>query len=90
MLDYQKIVSQIRLESIGVEKPSKNLRLMQKAADAILELTERNFGEWREVYPDGISLIMTGEEVIYACSVCDWKYPDKSIFCPHCGAQLER
>ena len=38
MRDYNKLVSEIRMATIGVEKPSSRLLLMQLAADAIEEL----------------------------------------------------
>ena len=41
MRDYNKLVSEIRMATIGVEKPSSRLLLMQLAADAIEELLKR-------------------------------------------------
>ena len=38
MRDYNKLISEIRMATIGVEKPSSRLLLMQLAADAIEEL----------------------------------------------------
>ena len=42
------------------------------------------------VWWPGISLIMTGEEMLYRCSNCDAKYADVEgyKFCPKCGADM--
>lgn len=47
-------------------------------------------GRWEEWWP-GISLIMTGEEMLYRCSACDAKYPDVEGYrhCPNCGAKMD-
>lgn len=47
-------------------------------------------GRWEQWWP-GISLIMTGEEMLYRCSVCDAKYADVEghVFCPNCGARMD-
>ena len=47
-------------------------------------------GRWEEWWP-GISLIMTGEEMLYRCSCCDAKYPDVEAYryCPHCGNPMD-
>ena len=47
-------------------------------------------GRWEEWWP-GISLIMTGEEMLYRCSACDAKYADVDgyKFCPNCGAKMD-
>ena len=52
-------------------------------------LLEGTDGRWEEWWP-GISLIMTGEEMLYRCSACDAKYPDVENynFCPRCGAKM--
>ena len=47
-------------------------------------------GEWVEWYPPK-HMIMTGEELLYRCSVCDAKYSDVEGYrhCPHCGAKMD-
>ena len=47
-------------------------------------------GRWEDWWP-GITLIMTGEEILYRCSVCDAKYPDVQgyKYCPNCGAKMD-
>ena len=47
-------------------------------------------GRWKEWWP-GISLIMTGEEMLYRCSACDAKYADIDgyKYCPNCGAKMD-
>lgn len=47
-------------------------------------------GRWEEWWP-GISLIMTGEELLYRCSACGAKYADIEgyKYCPHCGAKMD-
>ena len=56
-----------------------------------VELTEVKHGRWIEWYPQK-HMIMTGEEMIYRCSVCDAKYSDTEgyRYCPHCGACMDR
>lgn len=51
---------------------------------------EGHHGRWEEWWP-GISLIMTGEEMLYRCSACDAKYPDVENYkyCPNCGAKMD-
>ena len=46
-------------------------------------------GEWVEWWPPK-HMILTGEEMLYRCSVCDAKYPSKENmrFCPYCGAKM--
>lgn len=48
-------------------------------------------GRWEEWWPGDIALIMTGEEMLYRCSVCDAKYPDVEAYryCPHCGNPMD-
>ena len=47
-------------------------------------------GKWEEWYPPK-HMILTGEEMLYRCSVCTAKYPDVAgyNYCPHCGARME-
>ena len=47
-------------------------------------------GEWVEWYPLK-HMIMTGEELLYCCSVCDAKYSDVEGYrhCPYCGARMD-
>ena len=47
-------------------------------------------GQWEEWWP-GISLIMTGEEMLHRCSACDAKYADIEgyNYCPNCGAKMD-
>ena len=47
-------------------------------------------GEWVEWWPPK-HMILTGEEMLYRCSVCDAKYSDKENmrFCPWCGAKMD-
>lgn len=47
-------------------------------------------GMWSEWWPPAHT-IMTGEEMLYRCSVCDAKYADVEGFryCPYCGANME-
>lgn len=46
---------------------------------------------WEEWFPGDCALIMTGEEMLYRCPVCDAKYPDVEgfKFCPHCAAKMD-
>lgn len=48
-------------------------------------------GSWEEWWPGDCALIMTGEEKLYRCSICDAKYPDVEgfNFCPHCGNPMD-
>lgn len=56
-----------------------------------VEAVEVVRGRWEEWWPGDCALIMTGEEKLYRCSVCDAKYPDVEgfDFCPHCGNPMD-
>lgn len=45
---------------------------------------------WEEWLP-GISVILTGEEMLYMCSNCTAKYEDveNMRYCPNCGAKMD-
>ena len=45
-------------------------------------------GEWKEWWPGDCALIMTGEEMLWACNECGSKYSEKQNFCPNCGADM--
>ena len=47
-------------------------------------------GRWVEWWPPK-HMILTGEEMLYRCSLCDAKYSDKENmrFCPNCGAKMD-
>ena len=47
-------------------------------------------GRWLEWWP-GLSVIMTGEEMLWQCSVCTAKYAEKENYryCPNCGAKMD-
>lgn len=70
--------------------------ILRMAANAVLDNTpkvdavEVVHGGWEEWWP-GISLIMTGEEMLYRCSICDAKYADVEgyKYCPKCGAKMD-
>lgn len=49
---------------------------------------ERNKGEWLEWWPGEAALIMTGEEMLWMCSVCEAKFTERKNFCPNCGADM--
>lgn len=53
------------------------------------DVAQVRHGRWEEWWP-GIDLIMTGEEMLYRCSVCDAKYSTvESKYCPNCGAKMD-
>jgi Zn finger protein HypA/HybF involved in hydrogenase expression len=56
-----------------------------------LNILPKVTGAWEEWWPGDCALIMTGEEKLYRCSICDAKYPDVEgfNFCPHCGNPIE-
>ena len=45
-------------------------------------------GVWKEWWPGDCAVILTGEEVLYECSVCESKHIAKSNYCPNCGADM--
>ena len=55
-----------------------------------VDVREVVHGQWEEWWP-GITMIMTGEEMLYRCSVCDAKYPNIEgyRYCPRCGAKMD-
>ena len=46
-------------------------------------------GEWIEWWPGDCSVIMTGEEMLFECSLCTAKYSERSNYCPNCGAKMD-
>ena len=52
--------------------------------------TEEKQGHWEEWYPPK-HMILTGEEMLYRCSMCDAKYSDVEgyRFCPYCGTKMD-
>lgn len=56
-----------------------------------VDAVEVMHGRWIKWYPP-THMIMTGEEMIYRCSVCDAKYPDVEgyKYCPHCGSMMDK
>lgn len=46
-------------------------------------------GKWEEWYPPA-HMILTGEEMLYRCVICDAKYADVEGYrhCPYCGADM--
>ena len=67
-------------------KDSSDLIATQFAADVAPVV----HGRWVEWWPPK-HMILTGEEMLYRCSVCDAKYSDKENmrFCPWCGAKMD-
>lgn len=55
-----------------------------------VDAVEMKHGHWKEWWP-GISVIMTGEEMLYCCSNCTAKYADieDKRYCPNCGAKMD-
>lgn len=53
-------------------------------------LLERKAGRWEEWYPP-VHMILTGEEMLYRCTVCDAKYSDVAGYrhCPYCGNPMD-
>lgn len=48
------------------------------------------YGHWEEWLP-GMSVILTGEEMLYMCSNCTAKYEDVEgmRYCHNCGAKMD-
>lgn len=53
------------------------------------DVVEVEHGEWKEWLPGDCSLIMTGEEMLFECSVCTAKFANQSNYCPRCGAKMD-
>ena len=51
---------------------------------------ERKVGRWKEWYPPA-HMILTGEEMLYRCTICDAKYSDVEgyRYCPYCGNPMD-
>ena len=49
-------------------------------------LLEQKHGRWEEWWPPA-HMIMTGEEKLYRCTICDAKYSNVESYrhCPYCG-----
>jgi rubrerythrin len=68
----------------------RGMRIIHKARQELASRVEVVHGRWVEWWP-GISVIMTGEEMLYRCSACDAKYADIEgyKYCPNCGAKMD-
>ena len=55
----------------------------------IVDAVPVRHGRWEEWLP-GMSVILTGEEMLYMCSNCTAKYEDVEgmRYCPNCGADM--
>lgn len=66
--------------------------VMDSVDDSIVEeeLAPVRHGRWLEWFPGDCAMIMTGEEMLYRCSLCDAKYSDVEgyKYCPNCGARM--
>lgn len=53
------------------------------------DVLEVKCGRWVEWWPPK-HMILTGEEKLFRCSICDAKYADVEgfSFCPYCGADM--
>ena len=52
------------------------------------DVRENVRGEWIDWFPPDFCLIMTGEEALVMCSICESKFVNQHNFCPHCGADM--
>ena len=66
--------------------------IVKQAIEAVpaADVAPVRHGRWEDWWP-GIGLIMTGEEMLYRCSVCDAKYStvESYKYCPNCGAKMD-
>ena len=65
--------------------------IVKQAIEAVpaADVAPVRHGRWEDWWP-GIGLIMTGEEMLYRCSVCDAKYSTvENKYCPNCGAKMD-
>ena len=85
--EKQKIVRALKQYHDNKFTPREYTHSIFGKAALLLEGTD---GHWEEWWP-GISLIMTGEEMLYRCSTCDAKYSDVEgyKYCPNCGAKMD-
>lgn len=66
-------------------KTAREIVNAMPAADVV----EVRHGEWKEWWPGDCSLIMTGEEMLWRCSLCEAKYVSRHNYCPNCGAKMD-
>lgn len=81
----------IELEAaLTAQNKSMNLNEMRERLKRIPAAEVRPVvrGEWKEWWPGDCALIMTGEEMLWACSECGSKYSEKQNYCPNCGADM--
>lgn len=76
-------------DQCGVNKQSHYIKNL---ADYLIShgVIVQEHGRWEEWWP-GMSVIMTGEEMLYRCSCCDAKYAnvENKRYCPNCGAMMD-
>ena len=77
-----------RYDRIHVGAPGAARKMIEEAPT--IDAVPVVHGRWEEWWP-GMSVIMTGEEMLYRCSSCDAKYPDVEgyRYCPNCGAKMD-
>lgn len=89
LIDYEQAKRATYEEVFWTESEQAAVRNFLAKLPAV-DAVEVVHGRWEEWWP-GISLIMTGEEMLYRCSACDAKYPDVEgyRYCPNCGAKMD-
>lgn len=89
MISVEKTVKELEGEIYWTDSTKAAIRAFLRTVPAV-DAVEVVHGRWEEWWP-GISLIMTGEEMLYRCSACCAKYADIEgyKYCPHCGAKMD-
>ena len=84
-IDREAALSAIKQALEKGEGPSLYIKRIPAA-----DVAPVRHGRWKEWWP-GIAVIMTGEEMLYRCSVCDAKYStvENYHYYPNCGAKMD-
>lgn len=90
-VDIDKLAEMARAKADTLIEGKQAFGYVAKWLDLLptADVAEVKHGEWLEWYPPK-EYILTGEEMLYCCSVCDAKYSDVEGYkhCPFCGAKM--
>lgn len=93
MADIEKVVEWLNeiVNTLGSFTDESEQEVCQLANDALELLKEqRKTGAWKRRFSSCPSAELTGGSRTFECSLCNGWGRKTFMFCPHCGAKMER